>query len=288
MNAERRIVDNRVFLLGLDELYRAAIKAHEKTELLQCAVLLARDLSLTPADAPVEGYYSEDDELTSYFRLMRSLQNEPESRRTEIRHVEAYDRLQAVTESPIFGVPSDSDRLLRQGRNALYYALETLGEDFSIEKITNTAYDIAAGSDEVSLVALAALARDPVVIAALGESVVLYSAVYVIGIPEPVQYDWQVEPVVEARAQQFVDEFNKLFGESLPRPCADNAARFGDACSMEQALGRCVRIAVDNPVSPTRHYHWAIDFGEDDTLEVTDFWDTRLWTTAGYRKERGY
>lgn len=28
-DTERRIVDNRVFLIGLDELYRSAIKKHE-------------------------------------------------------------------------------------------------------------------------------------------------------------------------------------------------------------------------------------------------------------------
>src|SRR5687767_14267954 len=30
-----RLVDNRVFLLGLDELYRTGMKAHERTELLE-------------------------------------------------------------------------------------------------------------------------------------------------------------------------------------------------------------------------------------------------------------
>ena len=37
MRTDRRIVNNRVFLLGLDELYREAIKRHERDELLRSA-----------------------------------------------------------------------------------------------------------------------------------------------------------------------------------------------------------------------------------------------------------
>jgi len=33
MNTEVRVVNNRVFLLGLDELYRKSIKRHERDEL---------------------------------------------------------------------------------------------------------------------------------------------------------------------------------------------------------------------------------------------------------------
>ena len=32
-----RVIDNRVFLLGLDELYRKAMQTHERTELRECA-----------------------------------------------------------------------------------------------------------------------------------------------------------------------------------------------------------------------------------------------------------
>ena len=37
MQPDQRIVDNRVFLLGLDELYRETMKTHERNELLRCA-----------------------------------------------------------------------------------------------------------------------------------------------------------------------------------------------------------------------------------------------------------
>jgi hypothetical protein len=74
MKTDRRIVNNRVFLLGLDELYREAMKRHEQDELLRCARETASSLSVAAADVPIERYYSEDERLTDYFRLVRSLQ----------------------------------------------------------------------------------------------------------------------------------------------------------------------------------------------------------------------
>src|SRR5690349_8990226 len=70
MKTERRVVNNRVFLLGLDELYREAMKRHERDELRRCARETASSLSVDPADVPIEGYYSEDERLTEYFRIV--------------------------------------------------------------------------------------------------------------------------------------------------------------------------------------------------------------------------
>jgi hypothetical protein len=47
------VVDNRVFLLGLDKLYRDAMKQHERGDLLRCARRVAQALHAAPADAPV-------------------------------------------------------------------------------------------------------------------------------------------------------------------------------------------------------------------------------------------
>jgi hypothetical protein len=65
MRIERLVVDNRVFLLGLDELYRESMKTHERSELLICARETADALSVAPADVPIEGYYTEDEALTN-------------------------------------------------------------------------------------------------------------------------------------------------------------------------------------------------------------------------------
>ena len=84
MLTERCIVDNRVFLLGLDKLYRDAMKRHERVELLSCARRVAAALHVTPTSVPVEGYYAEDQQLTEYFRLVRALQQVDESRTSKV------------------------------------------------------------------------------------------------------------------------------------------------------------------------------------------------------------
>jgi hypothetical protein len=71
------VVDNRVFLLGLDELFHAAMKKHESGELLACARFVAAALKVPPADVAIEGYYAEQPALTAYFRLKRGLQEVP-------------------------------------------------------------------------------------------------------------------------------------------------------------------------------------------------------------------
>ena len=286
MNAEVRVVDNRVFLLGLDELYRSAIKPHERGELLDAATKVADDLSLAPADVPVEGYYSEDETLTLYFRLMRALQGEHESRVSEVKHDRELQRLRDVTESPIYGVPEDSPCLIRRSRDALYDALEAVTDDWTVDAITAAACQSANASDEYSRVALAALARDPVVLAALRESVVLNMLLYALGMPPEYRLEWKVDTVLERRAERFVDTFNRLFGESLPRPCRENVKAYWDACDLDEVAGRCTCIAFDDSKRRVRYYHWAIDRDSRGKLLVSDFWDKKLWTTERYRRRK--
>jgi len=289
MKTETRVIDNRVFLLGLDELYREAIKPHEMGDLLQCAELVAADLGLAPANVPVEGYYSENTSLETYFRLMRAIQDQKRKRASEIHHKEAFDRLKAVSESPIFGVPHDknSEQLIRRMRNALNAAVEKHQLNLTVEIITNAAHELASSSDDISLVSVAALARDSAVLAALGESFVLYSHLpAILGIPEKqptVLYDWRVDPAIENRARLFVNEFNMLLDESLPEPCAQNAAPYWHACNIEKIVGRCVVLARNSSVQPPMFYHWAVERHVTGTLEVLDFWHSELWTTARFR-----
>ena len=288
MKAEVRVVDNRVFLLGLDELYRSAIKPHERGELLDAAKKVADDLSTAPADVPVEGYYSEDETLTAYFRLMRALQGEHESRVSEVRHDRELQRLRDVTESPIYGVPEDSPCLIRRSRDALYDALTaTMTDDWTVDALTTAAFQSASTSDEYSLVALAALGRDSVVLAALRESVVLYSGLFAAGISPKYRFEWKVDTVLERRAQQFVDTFNRLFRESLPRPCRENAEAYWNACDLDRIVGRCTCIAFDDSKRRVRYYHWAIDRDWRGQLLVSDFWAKKLWTTERYRRRKG-
>ncbi len=288
MKTERRVVDNRVFLLGLDEIYREAMKQHEQKELLQCARNTAQILSVSPADDPIEGYYTENEQLTEYFRLIRALQQVPKNRESELRSNSDFRRLKQVAESRIFGTPVTGNYLLSVGKDALAVALETsFADDWNIESLAHTAHNHALKSGDFSLVALAALSHDSVVLTALRESVVLYEAV-AMGIEEPSEpeYVWEVDDIIETRAQQFVTTFNELFNDSIVDPVPDNAEQFWAACDQWGIVGRCVRIGEDDRVLPTKYYHWAIDLVANEHLIVKDFWDSEIWTTERYRREQ--
>ena len=276
--AECRVVNNRVFLVGLDDLYRTAMKRHERDELLAYARETARILAVAPANGPLEGYYSEDEKLAEYFQLMRALQAVPRRREAELRSVAGFFRLRAVAESRLFGRSSGSSGryLLSGGRDPLSVALDKTFPQWDVATLLDTAYQEALAADDVSLVGLAALR----------ESVVLYAMAVASGVddrPEP-EYAWEVDATIQARAQEFVKLFNGLFGHELPEPVPENAAAFWNASKEWTLLGRCVRLGID-PMSQ-RHYHWAIDRDQDDHLVVKEFWDTDLWTTSRYREER--
>jgi hypothetical protein len=287
MLTERRVVTNRVFLLGLDDLYREAMKRHEREELLRAARETAAALAVVPADVPIEGYYSEDAPLTEYFRLVRALQKVDVAREAEVEGLVAYRRLKQVTESPIFGPPYRREYLLSVGKDALSAALDKTFPEWTVPNLTRQAYEEAVQSDDFSLVALAALSKDPVVLAALRESVVLYSMALggaaVIRDPE---YVWEVDDAIQKRATRFVETFNELLGEQLPLPVPENAAEFWVASKEWKIIGRCVRIGSDDSVRPIRHYHWAIDQGDQYRLVVNEFWDAEIWTTQRYREKQ--
>ncbi|XVJ69584.1 MAG: hypothetical protein HEQ39_07925 [Rhizobacter sp.] len=251
-----------------------------------CAKETASALAIAPANVPIEGYYAEDEQLTEYFRLMRALQRVPRHLEPNVFAVEGYKRLKQIIESGIFGPSSDGDCLLSGGEDSLSLALQKTIPAWNIPKITDAAYLCAVNSNDFSLVTLAALSRDPVVLTALRESVVLYAAAVagsaMNGTPE---YIWTVDQVVESRARQFVDTFNRLFNESLPLPDATNAATFWRGCNEWKVVGRCVRIGFSGPEQPVKNYHWAIDFDANHALIVKDFWDIDIWTTQRYSEQ---
>ncbi len=287
--AQELIVDNRFFLLGLDHLYREAMKEHESDKLLTCAEEVAKKLEVPPTDVPIEGYYNESPELTRYFRLMRALQEVEIAREAEVIKLKSYNRLKQVTASPIFGLSAERNTMFPGGRDALYCALDcTMVDNWNVPHLVEAAYRAAVGSDDYSLVTLSVLAKDPVVIAACRETVVLYAEVYFSGAgPAPrYKYVWRVDEIIEKRARLFVSTFNKLMGESLPKPCAAKAKQFYLASKNINFEGRCVRIGADDSIRPVRHYHWAITFQQGEGYVVNDFWDTDLWTTQRYQAQQ--
>lgn len=280
---KRRIVDNRVFLLGLDQLYRDAIRRHEQVELLPCARTVAAALKITPAEVPVEGYYAEDPHLAEYFKLMRALQNARQNRAVEVAALPEFRRLVEVTSAPLYGRSIQEDKLLPVGRDPLSQALRDTMPNWTLAGLTAQAYAVAQETDDISLVGLAARAQDSVALAALRESVVLYAELVVGARPRPMEFVWQVDGELAEQGRRFVDAFNALFGDELPLPTPEQAALYWFASREADIVGRCVRLGVNDRTSPVRHYHWAICHGADEELRVHEFWDDELWTTTRYQ-----
>jgi hypothetical protein len=287
MFTERRVVDNRVFLLGLDMLYRDAMKQHERGELHRCARRVAETLHVTPADVPVEGYYAEDEQLTEYFRLVRALQDTDGSATSSVGSLPEFQRLLDVTSASLYGRPQYSGKLLPAGRDALSQALLDTLPEWTVAGLTAAAYNTVRENDEISLVGLAARVQDAVVLTAVRESVVLYAEM-VLGaaldrdLPRP-QYVWKVDEDLAKHARRFIDTFNTLFGEELPPPDPAQAQRYWHAYDDNKILGRCVRLGCDDRISPIRHYHWAICRAAHGEFAVQEFWKSEVWTTTRYR-----
>ena len=282
---ERRVVDNRTLLLGLDQRYRESIKAHESTELLSCARGVAGALGIAAAHVPIEGYYAENPRLTEYFRLVRALQDVEESLIPSVASLPEFLRLQAVVSAPLFGRPVHKGKLLPVGRDALSEALHKT-RPWSLVALSESAAEAARDSDDISLVGLAARVRDGVALVATRESVVLYSEVVDGAALEPPTptYIWEVDADLVVHARRFIETFNRLFAEDIPMPHPRNAEYYWQACQQNEIEGRCVRIGFDTTDGPTPHYHWAIRRAGGG-VEIHEFWASEVWTTERYRSE---
>jgi hypothetical protein len=281
-------ITNRVLVLALDELYRQAVSSYERDELLPHARSVATKLAVAPADVPVEGYYAQDVLLAEYFRLIRALQSTSASYRASVATLHAFKRLEQVTSSPIFGVSQPGESLLPRAVDALTRALNET-RSWALDTVVENAARMARTSSEVSLVAVAALASDPVTLAAVRESVVLYAEIGLEGLvlfPTERKFLWLVDSEVSERANQFIADFNDLFDSHLPSAQPQNAEIFWDAYGRNDVTGRCVYIGV-NPQRSMPHYHWAIHRAPGGDLQVLDFWAPRIWTTDRFREMLG-
>lgn len=285
LDTNAQVVDDKVFLLGLDVLYTEAIRRHESTELLTCARSVASALHLpqvgTVGEVAVEGYYTQDAGLAEYFSLVRSFQDVADARVREVEHLPEFQRLLAITSSPLYGVPIQGGKLLPMGRDPLSMALHRTAPNWHAAQLVSEAQSLAKEGDDFSLVGLAAIHGDPVVLAALRESVVLYAEPGFIGLPQ-VEFAWRVSHALAERGARFVRTFNDLFAENLAAPIASEAATYWHAYCKNRVEGRCVRLGTDRPRQ--LHYHWAVKDGADGRHALEEFWDGSVWTTDRYRK----
>jgi len=270
-----RVVDNRVFLLGLDNMYREQMKQCEENELLSHAQNLVDNLGIKISNVPTEGYYHENRRLTEYFTLMRNMQAIPrEDIDSKIYDSDSYKQLHKITSSRIFGLPYCGEKLFDDTKDPLSLALQEV-RPWNINNLVEVSYENASSSDDFSLVGLAALSKDATNIAALRESVVLYQQAIsgCLSSYDTSQYEWRVDDIIQERATFFVDTFNKLFNANISQPTKDNAGAFYHACDLSKIDGRCVRIGYEDEL----HYHWAIN----NNL-IKDFWAPEIWTTERY------
>jgi hypothetical protein len=281
-------IDNRTFVIGLDELYRNAMKRFESVTLLPCARTVAKTLDAPPANVPVEGYYHETPALQEYFLWMRRLQEVDESAEAQVGRLREFQLLWDVTSSPLFGRAQRHGKLLPVGRDPLAQALLDTRPNWHLEGLVKAAYEAAIRYDDVSLVGLAARCQDAVTLAATRESVVLYAEVVALGgVPDHTYtYLWRVDAALAEAANRFIAAFNRFVPGGLPEAVAGNAEVFYKAYADNDVIGRCVRIGQTE--DGLRHYHWAIAARrvspEGVDLLVDEFWSDELWTTEDYRE----
>lgn len=285
------VVDNRVLLLGLDYLYREHMKDFEVDHLLPYASKLIDQLKLPISTVPVEGYYYESEELTDYFLKVRTLQKENTQIAQTVKHTPEYQILAEVFSSPIYGYSLSHEGFFPQRLNALHYALTaTPVNEWSVSTLTTKAQILALENCDISLVGLAASVGDEVVLAALRESVALFSlaagscaledSAYV---PPIYQYEWKVDALLEQKANQFITTFNQLTNNTIPVAQAQNAELFYDAWQKNHIEDRCIYIGFNELKEPIEYYHWAVEYNQGG-LTVKEFWSNEICTTEKYRE----
>ena len=219
-SVERRVVDNRTFMIGLDELYRKSMQRFEATRLLECARAVARALGAAPDAGPVEGYYAESPALTEYFQLMRALQRRDHSDAPRVERLEEFSLLHAITTSGLYG-RAEGDRLLPRCVDVLGLALEQEAQNgWSKSVLAERARSIAIETGDFSLVALAARTGDLVVLAAARESVALYADLMSLGSEGRIAYAWQVDDELSAAANRLHPDPESV--RRFPAPAGDS------------------------------------------------------------------
>lgn len=287
------VVDNRVLVLGIDEIYRKYMKEFESAFLLPQVEVIAAKLEVSEANVPIEGYYGELETLTRYFKLMRALQGVSESSEPLVRDLPEFEKIWEVTNSPIFGKPVRNGMLLPQGRDPLSQALKDTKESgWEAQKIISEAYKVVMDSNDFSLVGLAIRLKDSIAITALRESVILYAEKFEMGFYQgpKIEYIWKVDDEFAEIASRFIEEFNGLLPKDsyirngIPKAERQNAGQFYSSFVKNETLGRCANLGHDRS-SPKQYYHWAIT-QQDNELVLDEFWDTELWTTENYKSRQ--
>lgn len=271
-------VDDRVFVVGLSELFRQEMKAYEVATLLPLAEAACEALNLSPATVPVEGYYWESEDLERFFRLVRALQS------AEMRTVSpgpgerAIHRLRTVFSSSAMGRVEESDYVLPRASSPFGEALR-ISADWSVDGVSGEAQHLVRSSD-AGLVAVACATGDPIAVCVARESVALTAATELMAVVSP-HFVWSVSERVVDVAERFVSSLAEATGIVLPKPEAASSRVYGEAAKHAELADRCImvgaRLGTSHPF-----YHWYIAASRG-TLAVRDFWSSEIWTTEAMR-----
>lgn len=272
-------VDDRLFTLGLTELFRGEMKRHETENLLPLAIAVCREIAIDPSDAPIEGYYDETPELREFFRRVRALQD---TRATVVLTPvagHALKRLSATLNSPALGHVVDDGHLLARNTQVLGEALR-ISLRWSIDELVLKAASMVR-KDDCDLVAVAATTGDALCLLVARESLALSADMEWAEQDDEPEYRWAVSEAVAAVAMRFVGALRQSTGIALPTPDRSNALRYGRAGTGVDLAGRCILLGRRSGTGDV-YYHWYVD-AAGGTPVVRDFWSAAVWSTQAVR-----
>ncbi|MRR29389.1 hypothetical protein EG834_03435, partial [bacterium] len=220
------VVDDLTFVVGLSELFRKNMKDFEVVTLLPLAEIACKALDLSPAMVPLEGYYSESEELERFFRLIRALQYAEMCEISPSSGRDAIHRLREVFTSPAMGRVTECDQVLPRATSPFGEALRILS-NWSISGLSLQAQRLIR-DDDAGLVAVAAATGNPVALCVARESVALVADVELAEVELP-QFVWAVSEPVARVASRFISALAQSTGIILPDSSATSSHLFGQA-----------------------------------------------------------
>lgn len=272
------ILDNRLFVIGLTEMFRQEMKAVEIATLLPMAESSCRALGLSPAAFRIEGYYGEQQALSRYFGLIRALQAAEIRSLPPGRAGQDLKRLREIFSSPAMGRAEENGRLLPRPSSPFGEALRT-SQSWSIHDLEKRAKALVR-NDDAGLLTVASVTGDAVALCVARETVALSAEVELAELETP-DFIWSVSPEVTERAERFVLSLKQTLDIQLPNPGPAAADLYGAAARAADLVGRCILVG-ERPGEPYPLYHWYIGQANGE-LVTNDFWSTAMWTTSDLR-----
>jgi hypothetical protein len=290
------IVGDFELILALDAFYRHRMQKYETEDLLPLVIEIFQKLGISPDKFPIEGYYYESEKLESYFNYIKTFQQVSIKHKEDLQNMLGYKKLTELYCSGLYGKYEYKDNILPQVKDPVYYAMESLStEKWNVKNILDMAYTIINDIGNTTIIGLGILLKNPVIVTALRESVVLFPEFYTAGDPDFTikyinKYIWNVSKEIEKLANTIIEIFNGICPYKIPNATEINAELYYKEFTSNPIDIRCVRIGYDNLSG--QNYHWAIKNQEylTSNYKFMEFWDEKLWTTEdakndSYKKE---